>query len=258
MRNRAVSEMMSSRCTVVKLSGTRATPLPVSPPSFVIVFSISAGSCTSAMIGCTLYFAAASMNAPAKKVPASGTESGLYIRATRASCGTMSFNIETYFPAMLACRMVNPVMFPPGRAMLATNPPPIGSETDTKTMGNCASRMHQRRHNGRAVANDAAGIEFHQLLCKSLHARRIAFGIAVLDAKVLAEGPALRFETLLESHQAASGFRIVGKPHQHRHGAYASCQLRICRDRLAHDCAAEQGNELAPPHRATPRPDIAG
>src|SRR5215469_16106689 len=47
MRNRAVSEMMSSRCTVVKLSGARATPLPVSPPSFVIVFSISAGSCTS-------------------------------------------------------------------------------------------------------------------------------------------------------------------------------------------------------------------
>src|SRR5215470_3109550 len=36
--------------------------------------------------------------------------------------------------------------------------------------------MHQRRHNGRAVANDAVGIELHQLLRKSLHARRIAFG----------------------------------------------------------------------------------
>jgi hypothetical protein len=30
--------------------------------------------------------------------------------------------------------------------------------------------------------------------------RRIAFGIAELDAKVLAEGPALPFETLLESY----------------------------------------------------------
>src|SRR5262249_46462722 len=39
------------------------------------------------------------------------------------------------FPAMLACRMVNPVMLPPGRAMLATNPLPIGSETNTNTMG---------------------------------------------------------------------------------------------------------------------------
>jgi hypothetical protein len=83
--------------------------------------------------------------------------------------------------------------------------------------------MHQRRHNGRAVANDAVGLELHQFLRESLHACRIAFGIAVLDAKVFADGPALPFETLLESHQAASGFRIVGKPHQHPHGAYASC-----------------------------------
>ena len=53
--------------------------------------------------------------------------------------------------------------------------------------------MHQRRHNGRAVAHDAVGLELHQLVRKSLHARRIAFGIAVLDAKVLAEGLALFF-----------------------------------------------------------------
>jgi hypothetical protein len=66
--------------------------------------------------------------------------------------------------------------------------------------GNCASRMHQRRHNGRAVANDAVGLEFHQLLRKRPRARRIAFGMAVFDVKVLAEGPALPFETLLESH----------------------------------------------------------
>src|SRR5262245_12348748 len=108
--------------------------------------------------------------------------------------------------------------------------------------------MYQSRHDGRAVANNAVGIELHQLLRKSLHARRIAFGIAVLDAKVLADGPALRFETLLESHQAASGFRIVGKPHQHPHGAYASCQLRICRDRPARDCATDQSNEFAAVH----------
>jgi hypothetical protein len=42
-----------------------------------------------------------------------------------------------------------------------------------------------------------------------------------------ADGPALPFETLLESHQAASGFRIVGKPHHHPHGAHANCRLRI-------------------------------
>src|SRR5262249_58668188 len=62
---------------------------------------------------------------------------------------------------------------------------------------------------------------------------------------------ALPFETLLESHCAASGFHIVGKPHHHPHGAYASCPLRICRDRPARDCAADQSNELAAAHSLT-------
>jgi hypothetical protein len=59
----------------------------------------------------------------------------LYIRATRASCGTISFNISRYFPAMLPRRTVKPVMLPPGRAILATNPLPIGSDTATNTIG---------------------------------------------------------------------------------------------------------------------------
>ena len=36
---------------------------------------------------------------------------------------------------MLACRIVNPVMLPPGRATLATNPLPIGSAALCMTMG---------------------------------------------------------------------------------------------------------------------------
>jgi len=118
--------------------------------------------------------------------------------------------------------------------------------------------MHQRRHNGRAVANDAAGIEFHQLLCKSLHARRIAFGIAVLDAKVLAEGPALRFETLFEDLDASLGLHIVCEAHQHPDGAHANRLLRIGRDRLGGQRAAEQPDELAPPHGVYPGPEITG
>jgi len=55
--------------------------------------------------------------------------------ATRASCGIISFSIDRYLPVMVAGKIVNPVMLPPGRAMLATNPLPIGSDTDTNTIG---------------------------------------------------------------------------------------------------------------------------
>src|SRR6266436_2478006 len=83
MRNCAVSEMIRSRCTLMKLSGTRMRPLPDSLPSFVMAFSISDGSCTSAMMGCTFNFVANSMNGREKNLPPSGTEFGLYISATR-------------------------------------------------------------------------------------------------------------------------------------------------------------------------------
>src|SRR5215472_17330020 len=55
--------------------------------------------------------------------------------ATRASCGIISFSIDRYLPVMVAGKIVNPVMLPPGRAMLATNSLPIGSDTDTNTIG---------------------------------------------------------------------------------------------------------------------------
>jgi hypothetical protein len=38
---------------------------------------------------------------------------------------------------MVAGKIVNPVTLPAGRAMLATNPLPTGSATDTNTIGYC-------------------------------------------------------------------------------------------------------------------------
>jgi hypothetical protein len=71
----------------------------------------------------------------------------------------------------------------------------------------------------------------HQLLRKSLHAHRIAFGVAVLDAKVLADRPAHSFKTLFEGPDASLGLRIVCEAHQHPDGAHAKF-LCIPRDRL--------------------------
>src|SRR5262245_26066664 len=229
----------------MKLSGTRTMPLPDSLPSFVMAFSISDGSCTSAMMGCTCNFVADSMNGREKNLPPSGTEFGLYIRATRASCGTISFNISRYFPAMLPRRTVKPVMLPPGRTMLATNPLPIGSDTATKTIG-----MVRVAGDRGALTENAARLEVHQLFRERLHPRGVAFGVAVLDAKVLADRPALTFKTLFEGLDASLGLRIVCEAHQHPDGTHAKL-LRLRRHHLGGQCAAEQPDELAPPHTAT-------
>src|SRR5215472_13821847 len=90
--------MIRSRCTLMKLSGTRMRPLPDSLPRFVMAFSISDGSCTSTVLGRTFNFVADSMNGREKNLPPSDTEFGLYMMATRASCGTISFSISRYFP----------------------------------------------------------------------------------------------------------------------------------------------------------------
>ena len=54
---------------------------------------------------------------------------------TRESLGTISFRSSSRFPLISGARVENPVMFPPGRARLATNPFPTGSVSCPMTMG---------------------------------------------------------------------------------------------------------------------------
>ena len=49
--------------------------------------------------------------------------------------GTVSFRSSNCFPLSSGARVANPVMFPPGRARLATNPFPTGSVSCAITMG---------------------------------------------------------------------------------------------------------------------------
>jgi len=92
-------------------------------------------------------------------------------------------------------------------------------------------------------------------LRERLHPRGVAFGVAVLDAEVVADRPALAFKTLFEGLDASLGLRVVCEAHQHPDGMHAKL-LRIRRDRLGGQCAAEQPDELAPPHGVYPRPEI--
>ena len=54
---------------------------------------------------------------------------------TRASRGTIYFKSSNCFPLISRARVDNPVMFPPGRARLATKPEPTGSLSNAMTMG---------------------------------------------------------------------------------------------------------------------------
>jgi hypothetical protein len=64
-----------------------------------------------------------------------GAVFGLNRTATRRTEGAISFSVSIHLPPIENSNAVNPVMLPPGRAKLATNPWPTGSETDTNTIG---------------------------------------------------------------------------------------------------------------------------
>src|SRR5262249_17311285 len=131
----------------------------------------------------------------------------------------------------------------------ATNRIGHGDENDR----NGPSGPHQRVGDRGALAENAVRLELHQLLRERLHARGVAFGVAVLDAKVLPERPALAFKTFFEGLNASLSLRIICEAHYHPDGAHANRLLRIRRDRLGGQCAAEQRDKFPPPHGAYPK-----
>ena len=54
---------------------------------------------------------------------------------TRESLGMICFKRSSCLPLISGARAASPVMFPPGRARLATNPLPIGSVSVAMTIG---------------------------------------------------------------------------------------------------------------------------
>jgi hypothetical protein len=55
--------------------------------------------------------------------------------ATRVTLGAISLSSSSHFPLRLNSDAAKPVALPPGRARLATQPPPTGSMTVTNTIG---------------------------------------------------------------------------------------------------------------------------
>src|SRR6516164_1384642 len=100
---------------------------------FVMPRSISSASCTPIGINSTLSDAAAVWIAA--KPPDPADTKGSRRTATRVTPGATSLSSSSNFAFRLNSYEVKPVALPPGRARLATKPPPTGSIVVTNTIG---------------------------------------------------------------------------------------------------------------------------
>src|SRR6185295_1818744 len=86
---------------------------------------------------------------------------GLARTATRLSDGSISRNSSTHFPAASEPILDKPVIFPPGRARLATRPVPIGSHHENR---NLTRRLLCRQGAWCEDGSDDIDLETNQLL----------------------------------------------------------------------------------------------
>jgi hypothetical protein len=131
------------------------------------------------------------------------------MRATRLTLGAISLRISSHFPISGKSMNVKPVMFPPGRARLATKPCPTGSLTTEKTIGMVwVARF-------RAAMTGPAGSD-NEVRCRTHHFRRISLdlgevpaGKPMLNLNVAILRPSERPKSLPKRCDADLYFRIV-------------------------------------------------
>ena len=71
----------------------------------------------------------------APNMPISDGEARSRMAPIRTMSGAMSLRVSSHLPAIEYSKLTNPVIFPPGRARLPTNPAPTGSSTCANTIG---------------------------------------------------------------------------------------------------------------------------
>src|SRR6266849_3171993 len=101
------------------------------------------------------------------------------MRAIRSTSGAISFNVSNHFPPIAGSKETKPVILPPGRAMLATKPEPIGLLAFANTIG--MVRVACCRAAPRAyLANNDIWFQLRQLGCVSPQTVVIAGSPAIL------------------------------------------------------------------------------
>jgi hypothetical protein len=114
-------------------------------------------------------------------------------------------------PVIVGSILVKPVMLPPGRGKLATNPLPTGSET---------------------MAKDEVRLQRHKFLRESLQQCRIGCGPANVEPYLAAVGPPELLEFLPKRRDKGLSLRVVlGRRHQHADSPHPVSLLRACGNR---------------------------
>src|SRR6266511_1176784 len=207
--------MISSRWIVA--NGLAWTIRPPFDPcaKAVTARSSSATLRTSTGLNSTPNEGAADWIAPSWPVPVGRL--GSRMTATRIKRGAICLSNSSHFALLPYSNRVKPVTLPPGRAKLATKPPPTGSV---------------------AVANTIGTV-------------RGACTPAIVDLQVAADGPAPLLQPLQERCKAGLSFRIVrGRAHEHADAPHPLALLRARRER-PRSRAADKRDELAALHSIT-------
>ena len=150
---------------------------------------------------------------------------------------------------------MKPVALPPGRAMLLTKPPPIGSATLLKNDRYDARHLQQRHHPGIAGRHDDVGCQCDQLASVPANFPSIAAGPPDIHLHVAALCPAQSLQRLLERNQTLLLLGIGRRIHQHADAPHPLALLRARSERPRRRRAAEQRDELATPHVGPPPPE---
>src|SRR6516225_6564696 len=173
---------------------------------------------------------------------------GSRMTAARIIRGAISLSSSSHFAQILYSNIVNPVVLPPGRDRLATRPRLTGSLAPTNTMG--MSRVTRCRA-PTAVPPTARRALAQRAPPRRCDSARHRCAPAIVDLKIAAGYPPVHFERFGKGRGFLATLRIT-TAHVREH-ADAPDPIGLLRPCRGWPCrrAAEQRNELAPPHSIT-------
>ena len=170
--------------------------------------------------------------------------------AACSACGISSLSNSSHFTPIENSCCVKPVMFPPGRARLLTNPAPTGSLTCANTIGMVAVAFCRADNEDVAEAISISGLDCTNCGGECQHAFDITRRVVRVNLDVATFHPTKLLQSVSKRAGTIFAFlRTFGLREQNADppGAPRLRQQSAGRGRKS---GAEQVDEFAPPHGA--------